>query len=195
MTTRPSAARADFRSPSGRSATAASASRIASGGDGAVRRRLARHPGLGELQRVDRLTAQMGVDPVDHLDPHVVQVHRRRAGAGDGQHAAVESPRHGHRGDLGADDDLPVRDDLGRGRVVLAKGPARDVRHQAAQRARPVDESGPVRPYRCVCRRPPSASGPYLLPQATCCVGTTATGDGCHGGRSPARRLIRIASG
>ena len=143
MTTRPSAARAALRSPSGRSATAASASRIASGGEGRAGRRFARHSGLGELQRMDRLAAEMGVDPVDHLDAHVVQVHRRRAGAGDGQHAAVESAGHRHRGDLGPDDDLPVRDDLGRGGVVLSIGPAGDVGDEAAQGARPIDESVP----------------------------------------------------
>ncbi len=122
--------------------------------------------------------------------PIVVQVHRHRAGAADGQHAAVSRRGVVIEATFGPDDDLPVRDDLRRGRVVPAEGRAGDRRHQRrrAAAARRRCRAGPAIPVVVSSLR-------HRSRRCRCCAGTTATGDGCPGGRSPARPLIPIASG
>ena len=115
---------------------------LVGGFDGAARRGRARGGGLEvlhEAQAGDGDLAEIGVDAGDEFDGEVLQFHRHRAGAADGEGAGEEFARLADGGEGGADDLVPVGHHLGGGGGAFAEGGAHEGGHQGGDGAGAVD--------------------------------------------------------
>ena len=141
-TARPSAARAARNSPSGSAATAVSAAAATQAGIGGGGAAAGGATVVVWTKRrpLHRRAAKMGVDPADQLRRVVLQLHRHRAGAGDGERAGGQAARRADRGQHRADDRLPVGHDLARRPGSSPRNAGRATRgSQRTQRPRAVD--------------------------------------------------------
>ncbi len=191
---RPRAARARRSGPSGRSATAAStrASPAASGGGSGGGAAGAGGASCTKRSRCTAAAPRWALMRAISSVRQMLQFHRHRPGAGDGERAGGQPARQGDGGERRADDQRPVGQHLGGAGGAAAERGAGQAGHQRADRARAVDVAGARRHTKIAC---PLPSSPLMRRPRRCWPGTTAIAAACRGARCRARRPILTASG